>query len=63
MYSLRGSALRLLRLSSAGCMDAPDLCLWGALEGSGVDTSRVTSPLIWVILMVTLLITPLANHP
>ena len=29
----------------------------GLLEGSGVVTSRVISPLIWVISIVTLLIT------
>ena len=35
----------------------------GALEGSGVVLSRVMSPPIWVISIVTLLITlPIATH-
>ena len=63
MYSLRGSALRLLLLSSAGCMDAPDLCLGRVLEGSAVVISGVTSPLVWVITMVTLLYNPTYSYP
>ena len=35
---------------------------WGVLGGSWVVISRVTGPLIWVMIIVTLLITPLISR-